>query len=167
MSTKAMKQEGFSVEELVQERAIQQDRIQFEPGSCFLNFKGQEFELISLSCFDCTVRYTTEQLHELKKLTLSEASLEGILIYKNNPILSATLKWAQTYERTLEFEVAEQPIPTELVQATLSSLKVIEEQTAYAVALAQIPAEFKNLVYEMKDWLTQLCLLYTSDAADD
>jgi SAM-dependent methyltransferase len=161
---KAMKQESFSIDEASQTQGIHQDRLHFDPRTCFLHLKDLKLELISLSCFDCMVLATEKQLHALKILVLAQPNLDTQLIYQNALIQTVDLNWlrsktvssTETGDLVLEFKVAVEPIKIERIKAMGISMQVIADQAKYARELAQLPAEFKNMVYELKDWLTQL-----------
>jgi hypothetical protein len=164
MSNSVLKQEGFSIEERVQELGIQQDRIQFTPDICFLNFNDIKMEVVSLSSFECTVQCNEKQLKEFKAHVLKERSLQAELEFHNQNIQTTTISWQQTKtaalgeggEVTLEFEVQGEPIQVERLQAIYAAMNVVTEQKQYAELQAILPVEFKNTIYEIRDFLTQL-----------
>ncbi|WII72946.1 class I SAM-dependent methyltransferase [Bdellovibrio sp. 22V] len=164
MSNNAMKQEFFHIDENSRKKVVRQDRTALEPGSCFLDFQGRQFEILNISSFGCGVLVSATDYQDLQKWFEKHPHLEGSLLYKNIQTQSIALRWARaenhtksvTGEMIIGFEILGEPLKVERIKALEVSSEVITEQTRYAQELAQLPAEFKTFVYEMKDWLEKL-----------
>ncbi len=167
MGDTAMKQESFSVHLQTQDPGVVPDTVTFDSGECLLRLSGLQIEVASMSGFDFTALASEAQLHEIKVISLEEKVLIGDLVYRGVHLQTTSLRWIRPNGALpkkngdmtiLEFQVLEQPLQIERITSLQLSLEVIAEQTQYAQGLAQLPAEFKCLVYELRDWLSQLKL---------
>lgn len=164
MSDAAMKQEFFHIDEHNRKKVIRQDRTALEPDSCFLDFNGRQLEMLNISSFGCAVLVSATEFQDLKNWFEKNPHIEANVLYKNIQTQNVGLRWARaedhaksaTGEMIVGFEVLGEPLKVDRIKALEVSSEVIAEQTQYARDLAQLPAEFKTFVYEMKDWLEKL-----------
>ncbi len=164
MSNTAMKQESFHIDEKSRKKVVRQDRVPVEPGSCYVDFQGHPMEVLNISSFGCAVLASSTDYQDLKKWFETHPHIDCHILYKNIQTQSLSLRWARsedhiksvTGEMIVGFEIVGEPLKVDRIQALEVSSEVIAEQTRYAHDLAQLPAEFKTFVYEMKDWLERL-----------
>lgn len=164
MSSNALKQEFFHIDESTRKKVVRQDRTPVEPGMCFLDFGGKNFEVMNISHFGCAVIVSAFDYPTLKSHFEKVQHMEANVIFKNIQTQNINLRWVRsenhqksvTNEMIVGFEVVGEPFKMDRIKALELSAEVIKEQTDYATHLAQLPAEFKTFVYEMKDWLERL-----------
>lgn len=164
MSNNAMKQEFFDINETKRKKVIRQDRTDVEAGSCFVSFNNHQYEVLNISSFGCALLVSSSDFPDLKAYFEKHQHAETDVIYKNTQTQHIALRWARaenhmksvTGEMIVGFEVLGEPLKVERIKALEVSGEVIKEQSSYAHELAQLPAEFKTFVYEMKDWLEKL-----------
>lgn len=160
----AMKQEFFQIDENTRKKVIRQDRNDVEPGTCFLSVPGRQLEVLNISSFGCAVLIPGSDYQDFKQWYDSNPHMEADVLFKNIQTQHVALRWARsenhsksvTGEMIVGFEVLGEPLKVERIKALEASAEVIASQTEYATNLAQLPAEFKTFVYEMKDWLEKL-----------
>ncbi|QLY26459.1 class I SAM-dependent methyltransferase [Bdellovibrio sp. KM01] len=164
MSKQAMKQEFFSVVADKRKNVVRQDRTPFEPGLCHITVNGFRCDVLNLSTFGCAILVAETDYAAFRAAFGIHNHPEAALTYKDIKTQNIKLRWVRNEPYALSpfsqmlvaFEVMEEPLQIERIQALQATTTVIEKQTEYAVALSQLPAEFKNYVYEMKDWLEKL-----------
>lgn len=164
MSSNAMKQEFFHIDESTRKKVVRQDRTPLEPGMCFLDFNGRQFEVLNISHFGCAVLVSASDFPSMKDHFTKNPNMEADVLFKNILTQHLSLRWAReekhsksvTGEMIVGFEAVGEPFKMDRLKALEVSAEVIKDQTAYAQNLAQLPAEFKTFVYEMKDWLEKL-----------
>lgn len=160
----AMKQEFFHIEDTARKKVVRQDRTAVEPGTCFIDCNGKQFEVLDISSFGCAVLASAPDFNELEKWFSKNQHIEANVLYKNIQTQQVSLRWARitnhtksvTGEMIVGFEILGEPLKIERIKALEVSSEVIADQTRYAQELGQLPAEFKTFVYEMKDWLEKL-----------
>lgn len=160
----AMKQESFHIDETTRKKVVRQDRAPVEPGTCFIDCNGKQYEVLNISSFGCAVLTTAQDFAELDSWFTKHHHIEANILYKNIQTQQVSLRWARaenhtksvTGEMIVGFEALGEPLKIERIKALEVSSDVISEQTRYAQELAKLPAEFKTFVYEMKDWLEKL-----------
>ena len=164
MSSNAMKQEFFHIDERNRKKVVRQDRTPLEPGMCFLDFNGHQFEVLNISHFGCAVLVSATDFPAMKEKFEKNPNMEADVLFKNVQTQHLSLRWARyenhgksvTGEMVVGFEVIGEPFKMDRIKALDVSAEVIKVQTEYAQHLAALPAEFKTFVYEMKDWLEKL-----------
>ncbi|MDG0815663.1 class I SAM-dependent methyltransferase [Bdellovibrio svalbardensis] len=164
MSSNAMKQEFFHIDESTRKKVVRQDRTPLEPGMCYLDFHGRQFEVLNISHFGCAVLVSATDFPNMQDHFAKNPNMEADVLFKNILTQNLSLRWARaekhsksvTGEMIVGFEVIGEPFKMDRIKALEVSAEVIKEQTLYAQNLAQLPAEFKTFVYEMKDWLEKL-----------
>lgn len=160
----AMKQEFFQIDENTRKKVIRQDRNDVEPGTCSLSIPGRQLEVLNISSFGCAVLVPGADYQDFQQWYNQHSHMEADVFFKNIQTQHVALRWARsenhsksvTGEMIVGFEVLGEPLKVERIKALEASAEVIASQTEYATNLAQLPAEFKTFVYEMKDWLEKL-----------
>ena len=160
-----LKQELFVISEKTQLSGIQQDQIQPVAGTTFLRLpQDLQYEILSLSCFDCTVSVPAAFQKEFKAMVLASTGLEADLICHKMIAQRLTLKWirpaknasADGEETTMRFEVLDETINLERLQGLNTAAQVLTAQNEYGASLHQLPPEYKALVFEFRDLLSNL-----------
>jgi hypothetical protein len=165
MGESALQQESFSVEKKAQQRSIRQDRTSITPKSCFLSFGGYKAAIHDVSIFGCSVLVEPEELPLVQQYFKANITTECDVLFKDIPLQKLHVRWAQS-ERLVDdkgnetiiigLDVMNEPLNVELIKANEAAHLVMEEQSAYARGVAQLPVEFKVFVYELRDFLATL-----------
>ena len=164
MSRNAMKQEFFTVVAEKRKNVVRQDRTTFEPDACKITVHGFECSVLNLSAFGCAILVPESEYPAFRAAFGIHNFPEASLAFKGIKTQNIKLRWvrnevytkSETPMMLVGFEVMEAPLEVERIQALQATTDVIQKQTEYAMALAQLPAELKNYVYELKDWLEKL-----------
>ncbi len=170
MSNAAMKQEFFSIDERSRKKVIRQDRITLDPGVCFVHFESEKFEITNVSAFGCAVIANKNQFEKIQSLFATTESIKVDIFYKDIQTQTISIRFARAEEyirsvigeQVVGFEIIGEPLKVERLKALEATSNVIEKQTKYSIELNTIPSEFKNFVYEMKDWLEKLKIEITA-----
>lgn len=165
MSTQAMKQEFFHIDDQKRKKVIRQDRTPLEPGMCFLDLMNQfHLEILNISPFGCAVLVSAHHYQDLKNFFERNPEQEAAVLFRNIQTQTISVRWARseehnrsvTGEMVVGFEFLGEPLKVDRLKALELSMNVVHEQSKYAGELAKLPAEFKTFVYEMRDWLEKL-----------
>lgn len=164
MSNTAMKQESFVIDEAKRRKVVRQDRTPVEPGSCFLDFKEFQIEIMNISPFGCAAMTHPNHFEMLQRFSAANPVMEADFIYKNTQTQHLSLRWARfenhsksvTGEMIIGFEILGEPLKMERIKALEVSGEIIGKQIRYAQDVKKIPMAFKTFVYELKDWLEKL-----------
>ena len=160
MRRSVLEQELFVISEQVQSVGVHQDQMVMEPRTTFLRFSNKEYEVVNLSCFDCTALIPVDAQKDFKQMILANPHLEPELICHGTLVQKLKLHWIrpsnEVSDVAFKFEVHEETISIERIQGLRSSAKVISEQGEYGAILAALPPVFKALVFEFKDLLMHL-----------
>ncbi|QLY26158.1 class I SAM-dependent methyltransferase [Bdellovibrio sp. KM01] len=164
MGEKALKQEGFSVEKKAQMRSIRQDRSAVTPQSCFLSFGGYKAPVHDVSIFGCSVMVKPEELPQVQQYFKANITTECDVLFKEIPLQKMHVRWAQSErladgqngEIIIGLDIMNEPLNIELIKAHEAAHIAMEEQSAYARGVAQLPVAFKVFVYELRDFLATL-----------
>ncbi|MFS4460525.1 class I SAM-dependent methyltransferase [Bdellovibrio sp. HCB2-146] len=159
-----LKQELFVISEQTQKHGVHQDQVTPAPESTFLRFQDLQYEVISLSCFDCTIRMPASSEKEFKAMMLASPGLEADLISYKIVAQRLNLHWIrpakgaspETEEITMRFEVVSDAINLERLFGLKVASQVLTEQNEYGISLLQLPPEYKALVFEFRDLLANL-----------
>lgn len=158
-STTAMKQEFFSIDESKRKKIIRQDRHNVLPGKCFLKTKQDKLELVNISAFGCAIVLTAEQFEVLNGKWTNEP-LEGSLVYENFELQDIKLKKVRHNHIgtnvTVAFECVAEPIKIDRYFAITQAYEVLENVSKSYTELSQMPADFKQIVFELKELLLKL-----------
>lgn len=158
-STTAMKQEFFSIDESKRKKIIRQDRHNVLPGKCFLKTKHDKLELVNISAFGCAIVLTAEQFEVLNGKWTNEP-LEGSLVYENFELQDIKLKKVRHNHIgtnvTVAFECVAEPIKIDRYFAITQAYEVLENVSKSYTELTQMPADFKQIVFELKELLLKL-----------
>lgn len=160
----ALKQEFFNIDENNRKKLVRQDRSAMEPGSCYVDCNGKRFAVFNISPFGCAVLVSAQDYQELRSWFEKNPHIEANILFKSIQTQKVSLRWAReeshsksvTGEMIVGFEALGEPLNIKRLKALDASSEIISDQTRYAQELAQLPAEFKTFVYEMKDWLEKL-----------
>jgi extracellular factor (EF) 3-hydroxypalmitic acid methyl ester biosynthesis protein len=158
-TTTAMKQEFFSIDESKRKKIIRQDRHNVLPGKCFLKTKQDKLELVNISAFGCAIVLTAEQF-EILNAQWTNDSLEGSLVYENFELQDIKLKKVRHNHIgsnvTIAFECIAEPIKIDRYFAITQAYEVLENVSKSYTELTQMPADFKQIVFELKELLLKL-----------
>ncbi|UYL07465.1 class I SAM-dependent methyltransferase [Bdellovibrio sp. SKB1291214] len=165
MSTDALKQELFTVAPEKRKSAIRQDRTSFESNTCKMVFNDFECDVLNVNPFGCSVLmpeangFAFRSAFGVHNTPVATLSFNG---FKSQDI---KLRWIddETFDSDsgqqkllTVFEVVGEPIQIQKIQTLQATTTIIQNQTEYAMALAELPAELKSIVYEMRDWLGKM-----------
>ncbi|MNJ99788.1 hypothetical protein D3C87_175690 [compost metagenome] len=164
MGNRAFKQELFLIDESHRKKVVRQDRTDMAPGTCFLDFKEFQAQVVNISPFGCAILVSIDHYEAVKRHAYLNPGFEVDLIFNQVRTQTLSLRWVHsqsdatsvTGEMVIGFEVVGEPLQTERIKALESSAEVIEKQIKYTAETQRIPAPFKTFVYELKDWLEKL-----------
>lgn len=158
-TTTGMKQEFFSIDESKRKKIIRQDRHNVPPGKCFLKTKNDKLELVNISSFGCAVVMTVEQF-EIRNGNLTNEILEGSLVYENFELQDIKLKKIRHTpvgsNVTIAFECVAEPFKIDRFFAITQAYEALENVSKSYTELSQMPADFKQIIFELKELLLKL-----------
>lgn len=162
-----LQQESFFIDPLKfgkNKKIIRQDRWLLEPGVGFLKNDSYQFEMINMSPFGIAVLMDQNDFEKLK-IKINESQLESYsIIYRNVSTQSISLRvvriepipaGAET-KVIVGLEIVGESIRVERCKALDAAHEVIVKQQTALSKNNQIPAEFRALVLEMKEWFSSL-----------
>lgn len=160
-----LQQESFFTDNnqptLKRKKIIRQDRWQVESGICFITNDLYNLEVVNLSSFGCACLVSNDQVKKFDDLLNSHLGLTFKLNYGNFETQSLSLKVTRiekTENNSLQigFETINEPINIERCKAISEANQIVQKQNSNLQIFAKIPPLFKNSVYELKEWFTQL-----------
>lgn len=142
-------------------KIVRQDRVTIENGKCFLNINDQQIEILNLTAFGAGTLFTKTQYDVLKSKDIFEdvnMLYNGILIQtiKCKIVRSEQYTLSSTEDWMVGLEIIGEPINIDRIKALEAAVKTIDKTFEYKKLQDRIPHSFKTIVYEMKDWLTEL-----------
>ncbi|MEK6774039.1 MAG: class I SAM-dependent methyltransferase [Bdellovibrionota bacterium] len=163
-SAKAVsKHENFLVQDEVRIRRkiIRQDRISVPSGKCYIILDQKKYEVVNISTFGLAAIFLSKDFIEMKSVLENSEPLELPLIFAETQTQILSLrpvrieKHPQSIfeDKIVAFEVIGETLNVDRIKALEASIEVIELQKGFEKKLVEIPANFRLLVYEMKDWL--------------
>jgi hypothetical protein len=167
-SSNAMKQEGFFVTEEGsgrRKKVVRQDRLQMEPGKCFLDFSGTRVEVLNISTFGCAVIVNPAIVSNLQaKFHRNNQTWQAKVFYDGTETQTLSLRFVRenshvtsvSNEVVWAFEAIGEPFKMDRLDALERSSEIIRKQQAYATRISTVPLAFKKLIYELKDWFQKL-----------
>ncbi|MGZ3634364.1 MAG: hypothetical protein ACXVAJ_08600, partial [Parachlamydiaceae bacterium] len=165
MSNTAMKQESFHISEEARKRVIRQDRVPVPPKKCCLVFENLRIEIINISNFGVGTLVLTQQLNDLKNIFDKDELQDCVIFFNTSEIQKVRVKLIRlerhpdsTFNDYIAgFDVVGDSISIGLIKAMIQADDSITEHRIYFAEEQQIiPADFKLMVYEMRDWLSSL-----------
>lgn len=142
-------------------KIVRQDRWPVEPEQCFITNTDYTFEVLNLSTFGCACLIKKEQFFIANNLLNQSEPISFKLVYnqiETQEVNVRLVRFDQISEsaHSAGFEVVGQSINVERCQAISDTASIVQKQKEQTVALQSLPTEFKALVYEVKDWFSNL-----------
>lgn len=163
-----MKHELFTINEadLERKKFIRQDRLPVPEKKVFLLIGTLRLEVLNLSCFGISAICAEKDLDTVRRHLEgpSNSSAESVLYFDELEIQKISirlvrtehLKYSMFNDRSLGFEVTGNPISMECVKALELADEMIQSSKINFSEFANVPNDFKLIVYEMKDFLLHL-----------
>lgn len=165
-STKPMKQEGFFIDEgaLARKKVVRQDRIPLPAGKGFLKFAEVRVEILNISSFGCAAFMSAVAGTELNSLYSEDEVCIAKLIYDGQELQTLHLrkvreelkKGSPLGEVLWGFEAIGEPFKIERIQVMGRTKEIIEKQTDYTEKVLRLPVAFREVIFQMTDWLRLL-----------
>lgn len=164
-----LKHESFSVQDISsgsRKRIVRQDRVAVIPKKFFVKHVDGDFkgEILNISTFGLAIIINETQLAELERIFAKDSTAE-FLIYTGTFEIQ-TVRLAKVRQElhpvsvfkdyVIGFESAGGTIATDCIHALEVADEMIAASAASAELSKQIPAPFKQVVFEMKEFLSQL-----------
>lgn len=160
------KHEGFEIPENVvsRKKIIRQDRLFVTEKKCFLLLDNQKIEVLNVSHFGIAGLVKEDDLAILKSKFDEKDEHLVTVIFGDTETQKIKLKLARiekhpqsvSNEFIVGFEAVGDFVAVDRIKAMeLADEMLIEQEKAF-VEFLPVPADFKLLVFEIKDWLTYL-----------
>lgn len=163
----AMKQEGFFIDEekLAKRRKIvRQDRFNLETGKCVLEIQGLKIDVLNLSVFGAGAIVGPEAATFLQALLSKEPCCVAKVIYEGTE--TQTLHLRKVREESLPasvqnemiwgFETVGEPFKVDRIKVLEVVTGVLQKQNAYSAKIERLPAEYRHIVFQVRDWFHKL-----------
>lgn len=147
--------EGFEVKPSMESRikVVRQDRIRADENEALIETKTSALEVIDFSAFGIAVKVP-------KSLAISK-DFEGTFVLQNTEISSLNLRIARIEplgddSNKLALEVVGEPLNIDSILAVRLGNKVVQQQREDVKKYSVVPIEFKQVTFEIKDFLESL-----------
>jgi extracellular factor (EF) 3-hydroxypalmitic acid methyl ester biosynthesis protein len=165
-SSNAMKQEGFLIqdENSPRKKIVRQDRVPIMPKKFFMSCEKLRLEICNVSSFGIAVICTENEMLGAKEVFNGGDSKNSTLSFNDTEFQSVKLKIARIEKHPhstfddyiVGFESVGDSVAVDCIKALELTEEMIINTNQALVQTAQIPNEFKLLVFEMQEFLNQL-----------
>ncbi|WP_413291365.1 class I SAM-dependent methyltransferase [Bdellovibrio sp. HCB337] len=166
-SSTAMKQEGFFIAEenlAKRKKIVRQDRVQLETGKCILEFHALKVEVINISTFGCAAVVTPEGSAYLRDLYTQSEHHTAKVFYEGTETQTLQLRKVREVphptsvcnEVVWAFETLGEPFKVDRIKVLEVTTNILRNQNDYSVKLERLPVEYRQIVFQMRDWFHKL-----------
>lgn len=163
----AMKQEGFFISEETaakRKKIVRQDRLHLDTAKCFLEIQGAQVEILNLSTFGCAAIVGVEAAKKWNEAFLKEEFCTAKVIFDGTETQSLHLRKVReeahptsvTHETVWAFETMGEPFKVDRIKVLELVSTVLDKQNEYAAKIQRLPAEYRQIVFQVRDWFQKL-----------
>lgn len=159
-----MKQEFFEITDSTNRKpVVRQDRYELSPNTGYIELSNKKIEVANVTPFGFAAIIHSTDLDWFMNIDLQR---DVYFTYMNNLIQTINFRPVRkekspnlsSDEWIVGCEIQGQPLNVESLHITESVCLLIKEQNQYQSRIDKVPPHFKALVFEMKNWLTNLKL---------
>lgn len=163
-ASKPMKQESFFISESAatnRKKVVRQDRLPLDAGKAFLKFAGPQAEIVNISSFGSAAFLSAKDSSHLNDLYRIDEVLVAKFFYEGQEIQTLHLrkvreelrKSSTSGEVLWGFESIGEPFKIERIQIMGRTNELIQKQNDYSLKVLRLPAAFREVIFQMTDWL--------------